>query len=238
MKRLLLCGVLAFATDAVAYAAEPVHLQSGPARVSLIELFTSEGCSSCPPADRWLSALRGDAGLWRQFVPVAFHVDYWNRLGWLDRFASRASTQREYDYARSWQSSNVYTPCFVRDGLEWQSGGRLAPTGTTAGTLNATYDGTTLRADFQPADDKDGGAFEIHAALLGGGISSKVTAGENRGETLKHEFVALALVQGSAGESISLPRAQREGVSRLALAVWVTRRGELIPLQAAGGWLE
>lgn len=236
MKRLLLCGALALAATAP-LGAEPVHLQSGPARVSLIELFTSEGCSSCPPADRWLSALRDDAGLWRDFVPVAFHVDYWNRLGWPDRFSSRDSTQREYNYAESWQSSNVYTPCFVRDGLEWHSGGKLVPTGATAGTLSASYDGKALRAEFQ-AKDKTDGPFEIHAALLGGGISSKVTAGENRGETLKHEFVALALVHGAIGESISLPRVRPDGVTRYALAVWITRRGELIPLQAAGGWLE
>ncbi|HTX64703.1 MAG TPA: DUF1223 domain-containing protein, partial [Opitutaceae bacterium] len=78
--------LLAFLAPSVAAAADTI-LQSGPARVVLVELFTSEGCSSCPPAERWLAARRGDRGLWRDFVPVAWHVTYWDNLGWPDRLA-------------------------------------------------------------------------------------------------------------------------------------------------------
>lgn len=219
--------------------AEALQLRSGPARVALVELYTSEGCSSCPPAERWLGALRSAPGLWKQFVPVAFHVDYWNRLGWPDRFSTRANTQREYAYAAAWQSQSVYTPCFVRDGAEWHPE-TATPTGenTQAGILHVTYDGAVLQADFAPADRGNATAFAIHAALLGGGIQSKVTAGENRGETLPHEFVALALADGAPGTAIALPKKPVAGVTRFALAVWVTRPGELEPLQAAGGWIE
>src|SRR5205809_201633 len=58
--------------------------ESGPARVHVIELFTSQGCSSCPPAEAWLSKLKNEPRLWKDFMPIAFHVDYWDRLGWRD----------------------------------------------------------------------------------------------------------------------------------------------------------
>src|SRR5438132_8079399 len=99
-----------------------VTLHSGPAQVALIELYTNEGCSSCPPAEKWLGELRGDAELWRRFVPVAFHVNYWDHLGWHDVLATKAYTEREYRYADTWRAPSVYTPCFVRNGQEWHPG--------------------------------------------------------------------------------------------------------------------
>jgi hypothetical protein len=236
---LFLATALALAVTAVR-AAESQRFASGAARVSLLELYTSEGCSSCPPAEKWLGTLRDDARLWKTFVPVAWHVNYWDKLGWPDRFASREATQREYAYADAWGSGTVYTPCFVRDGEEWRmSGGKIeAANGAAAGVLSASYDGAVLRAEFAPAKAKTGEKFDIHTALLGGGIVSKVGAGENRGETLKHEFVALAQTHGAPGADIALPKKEISGVTRYALAVWVTRRGELTPLQATGGWME
>jgi hypothetical protein len=77
----------------------------------------------------------------------------------------------------------------------------------------------------------------VHAAILGGGVSSKVTAGENSGETLKHEFVALNLAQGPIDRDLPLPQPKVDGVKRYALAVWVTPKGGLRPIQATGGWL-
>jgi len=219
----------------------PVRCTSGPARVSLIELFTSEGCSSCPPAERWLGALREDPGLWKNFVPVAFHVDYWNRLGWPDRFSTREFTQRQYALDAAWGTGSVYTPCFVRDGAEWQSRGRPDAATDAAGMLTAIYDGVAVRAEFSPPASREAIAadtYEIHAAILGAGVVSKVTAGENSGETLRHEFIALALAHAPLGRELVLPVPKIAGVARHALAVWVTRRGELAPVQATGGWLE
>lgn len=230
---------LAAASPERVEGAEPQKFSSGPARVSLVELYTSEGCSSCPPAEKWLGTLRDDAGLWKNFVPVAFHVDYWNQLGWPDRFSSKANTQREYAYAEAWGAGNVYTPCVVRDGAEWRTRPAKIPAASSAaaGELSASFDGAVLRAEFAPAAPRAGEQFEIHAALLGGGIVSKVSAGENSGETLRHEFVSLALAHGAPGAEIALAAPKLAGVSRRALAVWVTRRGELVPLQATGGWL-
>jgi hypothetical protein len=234
------CACAVWVAAGVTRAAEPQRFASGSARVSLIELYSSEGCSSCPPAERWLGELRHDPGLWKTFVPVAFHVDYWNRLGWPDRFSTRDFTQRQYAYAEGWSAGSVYTPCFVRDGAEWHARGPVEVSGGAAGVLTATYDGTTVRAEFTPTagtKDPDSPAYEVHAAILGAGIVSKVTAGENSGETLRHEFIALALGGVPLGRELPLVVPKIAGVPRHALAVWVTRRGELAPVQAAGGWL-
>lgn len=225
-------------------AAEPQKFSSAATRTRLIELFTSEGCSSCPPAEAWLGTLADDPGLWRDFVPVAFHVVYWDRLGWKDRFASKTGTEREYAYAAAWGSDNVYTPCFALDGAEWrESFARCAPEAgrEQPGVLTVEWsDGGVCRVNFAPAGESDRTAYEVHVAQLGGGITSPVRAGENAGRTLRHEFVALslqhaALTAGSA--EMRLTPVKISGVPRRGLAVWVTRRGSLTPLQATGGWL-
>jgi len=236
MRPFLFLGVGLLAVAPLTGAA--AQFASGENRTALVELFTSEGCSSCPPAERWLGTLRDEPGLWRDFVPVAFHVDYWNRLGWPDRFSTREFTQREYDYAAAWASSSVYTPCLVRDGAEWRGSRSLAPSGAAAGKLTVSYEGDTLHAEFSPAGSQTGVTFEIHAAILGAGIVSQVKAGENRGETLHHEFIALKLASAPPGRDLTLAVPKVAGVPRHALAVWVTRRGELTPLQATGGWLD
>ncbi len=239
------------ATGTPAAGAEQ-RFSSGPARVALVELYTSEGCSSCPPAERWLGGLRTVPGLWRDFVPVAWHVDYWNRLGWPDRFSTKAYTQRQYAVAAAWGSGSVYTPCFVRDGEEWRARG-AAPEknadGKPAGELTVELGAEgNCRVAFAPASaaaNKE--AWSVHVAVLGGGFASKVTAGENRGETLRQEFVALAVGEYPLVKPVSerawtaefaLPKAKITDGERRAVAVWVTRRGELTPVQATGGWIE
>src|SRR5215217_7350069 len=100
---------------------EATTFESGETQNILIELFTSEGCSSCPPAETWLSALKSNQDLWKKIVPVAFHVDYWDRLGWRDRFAKPEFTARQRRYAAAWGGDSVYTPDFVVNAKEWRS---------------------------------------------------------------------------------------------------------------------
>jgi hypothetical protein len=242
----LLLPALVLGSAAALHGAD-LRFSSGPGRTTLIELYTSEGCSSCPPADRWLGSLRESPGLWRDFVPVAFHVTYWDNLGWPDRFARRSFTERQYALAAAWHSDSVYTPCVVRDGSEWHpSGPPVAAPGDDPGVLSATVgpDGI-CRIRFRPAPASARGAWEAHVALLGGGYRSRVTGGENSGSTLSHEFVALGLADApmrpdgdSATAEIPLPAADRSGAKRLALAAWVTAGDGLAPIQATGGWIQ
>ena len=241
---------VAFICEAASLVAEPLRFSSGPSRIALIELFTSEGCSSCPPAERWLGALRTDPGLWKQFVPVAFHVNYWDSLGWRDRLSTSEFTAREYAYASAWGSGSVYTPCFVRNGIRWDPfQGAPDPQRALIGvlTIEVGNDGM-CQGEFTPGPAALAApeGHEIHVAVLGGGISSRVTAGENRGEVLSHEFVVLGIagrvlsrVPGDPAEraAFALPRPIAMGAVRRALAAWVTLRGNLAPIQAAGGWL-
>ena len=250
MRPFLFSVFVIFACAANARAAAELRFASGANRVSLLELYTSEGCSSCPPAERWLGTLRNAPGLWRDFVPVAFHVNYWDRLGWPDRFATREFTQREHAYAAKWNSNSVYTPCFVRDGHEWRpSSGAPAAAEEQAGVLSVIIrEGARAEVEYSvPGTRRQNEEFEIHVAILGSGFQSKVTAGENRGETLRHEFVALALethvlpvtqASRSARRELPLPQTKITDAPRRAVALWVTLRGDLIPLQAIGGWLE
>jgi hypothetical protein len=245
MGKFLILGLL---VAAVAASGEPLRFSSGASRVALIELYTSEGCSSCPPADQWLGELAKKPGLWTEFVPVEFHVNYWDSLGWKDRLSTHEFTAREYAYSSAWGSPSVYTPCFVRNGAEWRPllGGTDAQ-GDPSGVLSVEVgDDGRCRVEFQPGPGSDKGPYAVHLALLGGGISSKVTAGENDGRTLKHEFVVLGLAQGdlspdAAGgalrAALPLPQPLVRDAKRRALAAWVVRRGELTPLQATGGWL-
>jgi hypothetical protein len=237
-----------FLLAAVGVSAEPLHFSSGPSRIALIELYTSEGCSSCPPADRWLGALAGQPGLWRDFVPVEFHVNYWDSLGWKDRLSTPEFTAREYAYSSAWGSQNVYTPCFVRNGAEWKPlEGDTSASGERAGILSVEVgDDGNCRVVFHPASGSDRDPYEVHVALLGSGLASKVTAGENGGHTLRHEFVVLGLAKSeltpdSPGSGVhaevAVPKPIAPDAKRLALAAWVVRRGDLTPVQATGGWL-
>ena len=117
--RTVLCGtcwaglVAALAAAADAGAAASCRAASGDTTSALVELYTSEGCDSCPPADRWLSQLDGArdrAMAGRSFVAVAYHVDYWDRLGWKDRFGSADFTARQNEQTRRQQAGFVYTP--------------------------------------------------------------------------------------------------------------------------------
>src|SRR5438477_9776000 len=124
--------------------------ESGPQKVHLIELFTSQGCSSCPPAEAWLSKLKSEPRLWKDFVPLAFHVDYWDHLGWRDPFAAKEWTVRQYEYSAKWKNESVYTPGFVLDGSESQA--RSVPSSSTdkPGVLKIALANDKVSAEFNP----------------------------------------------------------------------------------------
>ncbi|MEO7246299.1 MAG: DUF1223 domain-containing protein [Rubrivivax sp.] len=181
-----LAAVLALGAGAAAAAVPACSARSGATPPLVVELYTSEGCSSCPPADRWLSTLaqRGDV------LPLAFHVDYWDRLGWTDRFASREGTERQYRLAQVARASNVYTPQVVADGRDWRGWPRLpapAPPATAAPALTLERSGDTVVAEVAAAPGRE--QLSGYWAVLEDGHSSRVAAGENAGETLRHDHV-------------------------------------------------
>lgn len=229
------------AIEAAAFAAQggEVIFESKPVRTHLIELYTSEGCSSCLPAETWMSALKNEPRLWQEFVPVAFHVDYWDHLGWRDPFASKIWTERQMDYSLRWKQESVYTPAFALDGREWRSGAVPPPTTETPGVLKVSVNGDRATASFKSASGAD--RYEIHLARLGFSATSNVTAGENVGRKLIHDFVVLGLTSEtmkSGTKELRLPTPITSTAEpRTALAAWVTRPGQIEPLQAVGGWL-
>lgn len=234
---LLLVSVL----GAAAAQGGDIVLESKPVRTHLLELFTSEGCSSCRPAEAWLSNLKNEPRLWQDFVPVAFHVDYWDHLGWRDPFASKIWTERQADYSARWKGESVYTPAFVLDGVAWRSS--AIPTGATEtpGVLKITINGERVTAAFKPAT-KPERRYEIHLARLGFALGVDVTAGENNGRKLVHDFVVLGLTNEtmkSGMKELQLPAesSKQPANSRSAIAAWVTQAGQIEPIQAVGGWL-
>ena len=244
IKSIHLCGLLLCATA----EAGPLTFHSSERQTALLELYTSEGCSSCPPAESWLSQQKNAPGLWSEFVPVAFHVAYWNHLGWRDKLSSEQFSSRQQAYASSWSAENIYTPEFVLNGKEWRNwfGFRGAPgsSADSAGVLKVwSDDGNRWEANFVPAMPGTGD-YEITAALLVSDVSSDVKDGENAGRRLNHDFAALSLItqplttQTNGLQGTFTIESHPKGITgRLALAAWITRKGQLEPLQATGGWL-
>jgi hypothetical protein len=235
---LLLVSVL----GAVTAQGGDVVFESKPTRTHLLELFTSEGCSSCLPAETWLSELKNEPRLWQDFVPIAFHVDYWDHLGWRDPFASKTWTERQADYSARWKIENVYTPAFVLDGVAWRNAAFPPAATETPGVLKVTINGERVTAFFKPATGP-ARHYEIHVARLGFALGADVTAGENSGRKLVHDFVVLGLTNEgmkSGMKELRLPAesSKQAANSRSAIVAWVTQAGQIEPIQAAGGWLQ
>jgi len=225
-----------------ANAAPILELDTDERDVALVELFTSEGCSSCPPADQFLSDLQTDARLWRDYVPVAWHVDYWDYIGWQDVWAEPEHALRQRQYKRDGVSRSVYTPQFIVAGEEWRGffRSRQLPTPKpSAGRLKLVIEDGQFEAAFYPREP-DGEALELHVALLVTDRSSEISRGENRGRTLHHDFVIIQHAVHGADQSGDAAR-WRGGVPSLsdadAVAAWVTVEDQQVPLQAVGGAL-
>lgn len=238
--KILQTAILMFALQSSGVADTGLEFSSGGRQVMLVELFTSQGCSSCPPAEKWLNRLADSAELWREVVPVAYHVDYWDYLGWRDIFASNDYSNRQRQYRLLGNVSAVYTPGFVVNGEEWKGWFRRKPLPAGkefAGDLNArlrekhlsvTYEGS-IRAP-----------LVLNVAMLGFGIQTDVKAGENSGRDLPQEFVVLNHRKHHSDEAnweIELPEVHLKSGNRMGLAVWISREADLTPIQATGTWL-
>jgi hypothetical protein len=199
----------------IALAASPVCRAESPATlVPVIELYTSEGCSSCPPADRWLSTLKDEAAQGRAVVE-AFHVGYWDYIGWVDRFASSAHTQRQRQIAQWNGRSGIYTPEVVLNGRDWREPGRAPAAADAAGAKITLLRNGEDSFEAQVAPSDNSGAWGAYWTVTEHGHSSKVKAGENAGEFLQHDFVVRQYV----------PVGEYRGASKLALRTVAAQTG-------------
>ena len=187
LRDLAAAGLLASGISAFA-AAPSCQAESAAVLTPVIELYTSEGCSSCPPADRWLSTLK-DSAAGGKAVVQAFHVGYWDYIGWVDRFASPAHTARQKQVAASNGLSGIYTPQVVRNGRDWRDFARTLqatePARARIAIQRAAVD--AFEATVSPTDA--GARWSAYWTVTEHGHSSKVKSGENAGEFLQHDFV-------------------------------------------------
>jgi hypothetical protein len=204
------CIALTLLLPSPGRAEDACRAQSGATTRPLVELYTSEGCDSCPPADRWLSRTfaRNDAPA----IALAFHVDYWDRLGWKDRFASAAFTERQHRAAEANRAGFVYTPQVLLQGHDfaWRD--------QQAGSALGAAAQAPARASLSVTAERRGAVVDVHAtatiadaalrrgatvglAYVDGNLVSDVKAGENRGVRLTHDHVVRALFEGGAPDA-------------------------------------
>jgi len=245
---LLVLGVLFTGSSAAAEckASSPGHT------VALVELYTSEGCDSCPPADRWLSSLAGRGYGPQRVVPIALHVDYWDYIGWKDPYAQARFSSRQRKLAQLTRSAIVYTPQVIVQGQDFRRWG------------SAAFDDAVQRINARPAragialslETGGKGVFRVEAvaelrdasqqadaalylAAYENKLVSRVQAGENRGKTLGHDHVVFEWVgplefKGGPrlAERRSLPLLPRANPANSGVAAFVQNRATSEVLQA------
>jgi len=225
-------ALLAICPVSMAQAESPCSAQSGALRTPVIELYTSEGCSSCPPADQLLSSLKG-----KPVVAQAFHVSYWDYIGWTDRFANPAFNARQRAVAAQQGARFVYTPQIVRNGKDWRDyAGKAPEAGDTALVriaLQRIAQSDTYEARVTPLPGLT--RWSAYWTVTEHGHTSKVKAGENNGSYLQHDFVVRQLVPTGPFEGPQLLRltampGQAEHPRQINLVVSDPKT--MVPLQA------
>jgi len=221
-------------------------VRSGPEANALVELYTSEGCSSCPPADRWLSSFA--RGTDKRIVPLAFHVSYWDYIGWKDLFADPRYTERQRAFAKATGASSVYTPQVVlggRDYPAWHASGVAAAldgeksrrAGASLEITPRAVPGGGIEGEVVAKSASGSGSnLALVVAITQNGLSSKVTAGENRGEKLEHNFVVrdMAVVPALKGSFAFKPKADWN-LDHMSVVAFVqdTRTGHVLQALSA-----
>lgn len=202
-----LIAAIAMTMTVAAADAATCGANSGARRVALLELYTSEGCDSCPPADRWVSTLRERGFTTQQVVALGFHVDYWNHLGWNDPFAKARFSTRQRGANERNKSRVVYTPQLLLNGRDYRRGtfaddfasrvgalAREAPKASISLKLAAEPTGTlSAQGAATIADAAERRESRAYFALYEDNLSTQVAAGENRGKRLQHDFVVREL---------------------------------------------
>ena len=177
--------------------------------------------------------------LWTSYIPLVFHVDYWNYLGWKDPYSQTAYSQRQRAYKQQGFINSVYTPGFIVNGDEWRGWFKQKKfTGTLKkpGVLSANLDGLTLSANYK--SDKP---LILNVALLGFDLHTQVKSGENKGRDFTEDFIVLELISEYSNNgqwSLKIKDFASLKAERYALAIWVNDIKNLFPIQATGGWIK
>ncbi len=217
----LLLSATLLSTTAPVFAA--CEAKSGDSTIALLELYTSEGCSSCPPADRFVSTLPETGFKNDRVVPLAFHVDYWNYLGWTDPFSQSDFTRRQRDFARRTNAVTVYTPELVLSGSEYRRwwGNSFERAVRKVNQTRARADiglklnrkDSVLKVEGSASlrdRSTDTRAAGFYVALYHNNLSNKIDAGENSGRTLNHSFVVRRLYGPFAFDESGTARFRQE----------------------------
>jgi len=180
--------------------------KSGKQSVPLLELYTSEGCSSCPPADRWISSLAANGYDSNKVVPLAFHVDYWDYIGWKDHYANASYSERQRKVNTLGGSSFVYTPQTMLNGKDFRGWVQASRFNAALGTAQNKPARAALKIEMASAGDKanvnvsastplvgDAKRAEAYIAIYENSLKSEVNAGENSGRQLRHDYVVREL---------------------------------------------
>jgi hypothetical protein len=231
--------LLAVAGVGVFHERPNAPVQAEPAQTPvLVELFTAEGCSSCPPAERYLNEVAARPDRDRvKLIPIAFHVDYWDKLGWKDRFSQAAFTARQQEYRKSLGEESVYTPQMV-------VGGKEGFTGSDRKTAEKVFRSTAIEAALPLSFALAGRSSQASLTLTlpeelqieeedrlylvwtQSGLKTHVGDGENRGKTLTHEAVALSLMEMPVKEQAVLEVPAHEAGSPLQLVVFIQNKDD------------
>ncbi len=244
---------VAFAFTFVARSAEPAcSAYSGPRTTALVELYTSEGCDSCPAADHWLSSLFGRGFRPDQVVPLALHVDYWDYIGWKDPFAKGEFSVRQRKLAQMKRPVIVYTPQVLLQGQDFRrwSGGefseqvmrinsRPARARITLAIRAVAPDAIHAELSAMLTDPAEKKNAAVYLAAYENKLASDVAAGENRGRRLEHDFVVREWI-GPIGfgegpkieEKRALPLLPGTNAKNLGVAAFVQNRATSEVLQA------
>ncbi|GAB6260582.1 DUF1223 domain-containing protein [Photobacterium sp. CCB-ST2H9] len=208
---------------------------SGPP-AQVIELFTSQGCSSCPPADHFTSALKQKYQLWEEILPVVYHVDYWDSLGWKDTFSKPEYSLKQRLYHQYRILSGVYTPGFVIDGKEWRGFFRRQPlpahNSRATEILKLTRNGNTFQLDY-----KGKGRFIAQLVILAMDEQTQIKRGENAGKNLVYDHIVLSDSRKASESTWTFTQVEIP-LNADAVAVWLTRENSFVPVQTVAGWLE
>ena len=225
--------------------AQPKEYSNQGKPITFLELYTSQGCSSCPPAESWLSQFTNADNLWREIIPINFHVNYWDHLGWKDPFAKKQFSQRQRRYNLLGKTHNVATPGFVVNGQGWNGWFRRLsvpnPEQLSENKLTVIIDNNRATLKIETEEPSK---LEAHIAILGFGIETSISRGENKGRNLIHDFVVIGykkmpldVADNRVEVTTNLPAILQSGQTRQAAVIWLSKKRKLTPVQAVAGWL-